>query len=105
MPHAYGSVFLDALPVDERAALLAVIRAKQLSEAMTKADPTGGSADRRPAGQEARSERLAAALKANLRRRKAQARQRASEADAPKPDAEAVGAHDSARVVVDKRSA
>jgi hypothetical protein len=40
-----------------------------------------------------------------LRRRKAQARQRAAEADEPKPDAETAGAHDSARVVVDKRSA
>ncbi len=105
MPHAYGSVFLGALLVDECAALLAVGRPQQLSGAMTKRGSTGGSAGPRAAGQEARSERLAAALKANLRRRKAQARQRAAEADEPKPDAEAAGAHDSARVVVDKRSA
>jgi hypothetical protein len=50
-------------------------------------------------------ERLAAALKANLRRRKAQARERAAEeAERPGGDVEPPGAHDSARVVVDKRS-
>jgi hypothetical protein len=105
MPHAYGSAFLNALLVDECAAPLAVTLPVQLSGAMTKRGSTGGSAGPRAAGQEARAERLGAALKANLRRRKAQARQRAAEADEPKPDAEAAGAHDSARVVVDKRSA
>jgi hypothetical protein len=70
---------------------------------MTKRGSTGGSAGPRAAGPEARSERLAAALKANLRRRKAQARERAAEAGQPKHDAESAGAHDSARVVVDKR--
>ena len=41
-----------------------------------------------PAGETAagkRQERLAAALRANLARRKAQSRERASEASAPKP--------------------
>jgi len=52
-----------------------------------------------------RTERLAAALKANLRRRKAQARERAAEAVQPEQGEESAGAHDSARVVVDKRSA
>jgi hypothetical protein len=72
---------------------------------MTKQGSSGSSFGPRAAGPEGRSERLAAALKANLRRRKAQASQRAVEADEPKPDAETAGAHDSARVVVDKRSA
>jgi hypothetical protein len=110
MSHAYGSAFLEGPPADEGAAPLAATLPEQLSGAMTKRGSAGGSAGPRPAGQEARAERLAAALKANLRRRKAQARQRATEADASKPDttkpdAEAAGAHDSARVVVDKRSA
>jgi hypothetical protein len=54
-------------------------------------------------GRGARAERLAAALKANLRRRKAQARERAAEAEGPGHHADQAGAHDSARVVVDKR--
>jgi hypothetical protein len=105
MSHAPGSAFLEGQPVDERAAPLAATLPEQLSGAMTKRGSIGGSAGPRAAGQEARSDRLAAALKANLRRRKAQARQRAAETDAPKPDAEVAGAHDSARVVGDKRSA
>jgi len=105
MPHAYGSAFLEAPLVDECAALLAATPPKQLSEAMTKAGSTGGSTGPRSTGPEARTERLATALKANLRRRKAQARQRAAEAGQPAHDAESAGAHDSARVVVDKRSA
>ena len=72
---------------------------------MTKAVSTGSSAHPRAAGREPRAERLATALKANLRRRKAQARQRAAEAGEPAHDAESATAHDSARVVVDKRSA
>ena len=72
---------------------------EQLSRGMTKASSTGGSTTR-PDG---RAERLAAALKANLQRRKAQARQRAAEAEGR--DAESAPAHDSARVVADKRSA
>jgi len=71
---------------------------------MTKAGSTGGSGGPRSAGREARGERLAAALKANLRRRKAQAHRRAAEAGQPGDDAEPVSAHDSAGVVVDKRS-
>jgi hypothetical protein len=105
MPHAYDSAFLEAPPVDEGAALLAAAPPEQLSGAMTKAGSTGGSAGPRSTGQEARAERLAAALKINLRRRKAQARQRAAEAGQPAHDAEPAGAHDSARVIVDKRSA
>jgi hypothetical protein len=106
MSHRYELTFLKTPPVvDERAAPLAAALPEQLSGAMTKQDSTGGSAGPHSGGQEARSERLGAALKANLRRRKAQARQRAAEADTPKPDSEAAGAHDSARVVVDKRSA
>jgi hypothetical protein len=106
MSHGYESTFLKTPPaVDEWAASLAATLPEQLSGTMTKQDSTAGSAGPPSAGQEARSERLGAALKANLRRRKAQARQRAAEADAPKPAREAAGAHDSARVVVDKRSA
>jgi hypothetical protein len=105
MSYAYGSAFLKGPPVDEWAAPLAATLPEQLSGAMIKRGSTGGSAGPRPARQDGRSDRLAAALKANLRRRKAQARQRAAEADEPKPDTEAAGAHDSARLVVDKRSA
>ena len=105
MSHAHGSAFLEGPPVDECAAPLAATPPEQLSGAMIRRGSTGGSAGPRAAEQEARSERLAVALKANLRRRKAQARQRAAEVDEPKPDAETAGAHDSARVVVDKRSA
>src|SRR6266849_722448 len=100
-----GSVFLEAPLVDECAVLLAATPPKQLSGAMTKAGSTGGSAGPRSAGRGARTQRLAAALKVNLRRRKAQARERAAEAGQPADDAEPAGAHDSARVVVDKRSA
>jgi hypothetical protein len=109
MPHAYESAFLEsafleAPPADECAALLAAAPLEQLSGAMTKAGSTGGSAGPRSTGREARGERLATALKSNLRRRKAQARQRAAEAGQPAHDAESAGAHDSARVVADKRS-
>jgi hypothetical protein len=69
---------------------------------MTKAASTGGSKRARSTG---RAERLAAALKANLRRRKAQARGRAADAGQSAHDTESTGAHDSARVVVDKPSA
>ncbi len=72
---------------------------------MTKGDSTGGAVMERSTKREARAERLAAALKANLRRRKAQARRRAAEADTPGEDVESAPAHDSARVVADKRSA
>jgi hypothetical protein len=65
---------------------------------MTKAGSTGGSMRR-----DARAERLAAALKANLRRRKVQARQRTAETGGEQ-DAASATAHDSARVVADKRS-
>jgi hypothetical protein len=69
---------------------------------MTKAGSTGRPANPRSKAPGARAERLAVALKANLRRRKAQARERAAEADGPgRAPAES---HDSARVVVDKRS-
>jgi hypothetical protein len=67
---------------------------------MTKEGPTGGLMRR-----DARAERLAAALKANLRRRKVQARQRAAETGEAEQDATCAAAHDSARVVADKRSA
>jgi hypothetical protein len=67
---------------------------------MTKAGATGGSMRR-----DTRAERLAAALKANLRRRKVQARQRAAETGGAEQDAASAAAHDSARVVADKRSA
>jgi hypothetical protein len=106
--HAYSSAFFRMPSVDERAARLAAAPPARVSGAMTKAGPTGGSAPPRAAEPEARAERLATALKANLRRRKAQARQRAAEAGEPEPeaeDAESAAAHDSARVVVDKRSA
>jgi hypothetical protein len=72
---------------------------EQLSGAMTKAGSTGGLMRR-----DARAERLAAALKANLRRRKVQARQRAAETGGAEQDAASTTAHDSARVVADKRS-
>jgi hypothetical protein len=50
---------------------------------MTKAGSTGGPAGPRTAKRHERAERLAAALKDNLRRRKAQARERAAEAGRP----------------------
>jgi hypothetical protein len=55
-----------------------------------KAAASDGSSGPRAARREARSERLAAALKANLGRRKAQARERAADA-APVRDAERPG--------------
>jgi hypothetical protein len=53
-----------------------------------EADPSGPAAPDKPAAQAEREARLAAALRENLRRRKAQARARAEEASAPGPDAE-----------------
>jgi hypothetical protein len=72
---------------------------------MTKAGSISGSTPPQATGRGARAERLAAALKANLRRRKAQARERAADMGEPAQDAQSAGAHDSARVVVNKRSA
>jgi len=69
---------------------------------MTKARPTQHPTGAGAARREARTERLAAALKANLRRRKAQARERAA-ADEPGALGTA-GSHDSAGIVDDKRS-
>jgi hypothetical protein len=46
---------------------------------MTKTDSMAGASSPRAAARKAREERLAAALKANLRRRKAQARERAAD--------------------------
>jgi hypothetical protein len=72
---------------------------------MTKASSTGHPAGPRPSSpREARAERLAVALKANLRRRKVQARERAAEADEPGHDGGPAGSHDSAGIVVDKPS-
>jgi hypothetical protein len=69
---------------------------------MTKAGSAGRPAGPRSKAPGARAERLAAALKANLSRRKAQARDRAAEIDGP--GGAPAAPHDSARVVVDKRS-
>jgi hypothetical protein len=74
-----------------------------LSPGMTKTSATGPPIGPRSARRNARAERLKAALKANLRRRKAQARERAAEAEGSGCGTEPAGAHDSARVVVDKR--
>jgi len=71
---------------------------------MTKAGSTGHPAGPKPARRDGRTERLAAALKANLRRRKVQARERAADADEPGHDGGPAGSHDSARIVADKRS-
>jgi hypothetical protein len=93
--------------VDEGTTSLAPVPLDEYQGAMTKAGPTGRPAVPRSTGRDARTERLAAALKANLRRRKAQARERAAEADQPghhSEQTEPAEAHDSARVVVDKRS-
>jgi hypothetical protein len=62
--------------------------------------PAGAKSDQR----DARAERLAAALKANLRRRKVQARERAAGAGEHEPDTRSARSHDSARIVEDKRS-
>ena len=55
---------------------------------MTKAGSTGGPTSPRAAKRQERAERLSAALKANLRRRKAQVRERAVEAGQPGHDHE-----------------
>ena len=68
---------------------------------MTKARPTQHPTGPGAARREARAERLAAALKANLRRRKAQARERAA---AEPRTLGTAGSHDSAGIVDDKRS-
>jgi hypothetical protein len=52
---------------------------------------TGRSPSPRAEARQARAERLAAALRANLRRRKVQARERAAEPDQPGPDTEPAG--------------
>ncbi len=71
---------------------------------MTKAGQTGRSVASDSTRRDARAERLAAALKANLHRRKAQARERAAQADKRCDHAELTGAHHSAGVVDHKRS-
>jgi hypothetical protein len=72
---------------------------------MTKATSFEHPAGSETARREARARRLAAALKANLRKRKAQARGRASETGGPGDAAAAPGgSHDSARIADDKRS-
>jgi hypothetical protein len=71
---------------------------------MTKAGLTERPVGARSARRDARAERLASALKANLRRRKAQARERAAERVEPDLGTEPAGSHDSARVVADKRA-
>ena len=77
---------------------------------MTKLGPTRHPAGPRSARREARAELLSAALKANLRRRKVQARERATadEPDhntaTPATPTEPGGSHDSAGIVDDKRS-
>jgi len=71
---------------------------------MTKTGSTGQAVGTISGRRDIRRERLAKALKANLRRRKVQVRDRAAEAEAPSRDAEPDLSHDSARVVVDKPS-
>jgi hypothetical protein len=71
---------------------------------MTKAGSIGRPNGPAAARRKARGQRLAAALKANLRRRKAQARERAVEAEGPSPGADLARSHDSAAVVADKQS-
>jgi hypothetical protein len=66
------------------------------------AQSTGGPGT---AGRPARAERLADALKSNLRRRKTQAQARAAGGDEAATDTPApAGSHDSARIVDDKQS-
>jgi hypothetical protein len=67
------------------------IRSGATTAEMTKTGTTDGSPSSRTAAREARAERLAAALKANLRRRKAQARDRAAETGQPGKDARTAG--------------
>jgi len=83
---------------------LARARRRWLSGAMTNTRSTGRPAGTVSARRNIRTERLAVALKANLRRRKVQARERAAETEEPSRDTDPGGSHDSARVVVDKRS-
>jgi len=71
---------------------------------MTNTGSTGRPARTVSARRSIHTKRLAVALKANLRRRKVQARERAAETEGPSRDADPGGSHDSARVVVDKRS-
>lgn len=58
---------------------------------MTKTNSTAGASSPRAAARKARDERLAAALKANLRRRKVQARERTADADQRDDATEPVG--------------
>jgi hypothetical protein len=58
---------------------------------MIKAGATDHSPSLRTEARQARAERLAAALRANLRRRKVQARERAAEPDQPGPGTEPAG--------------
>jgi len=69
---------------------------------MTKTGSTPRPAGRASTRGDARAARLAAALRANLRRRKEQARGRAVEPDESAGVDKPAGSHDSARVVVDK---
>jgi hypothetical protein len=100
---------------------LAPHRAPRLSTVMSTRTPTG-----RDTARAARADRLASALKSNLRRRKTQARARSEAGDDPAPDdpqeaatdsvqptensdtgeAAAAGgpSHDSARIVTDKKN-
>jgi len=64
--------------------------------------PAAGDATAKPG--RAREERLSAALRANLARRKAQARERKRYGDKPAEAAPEQGTHDSAGFVEDKRT-
>jgi len=66
---------------------------------MTKRVATRNSGAPRAARRNARAERLSAALRSNLRRRKAQARARAAEESDP-----SAAPHDSAGIVDDKQT-
>jgi hypothetical protein len=73
---------------------------------MSKRAPTIRPEGPKSGPRDARAERLSAALKANLRRRKAQARERAADVEATaNPHAlQDSASHDSARIAGDKRS-
>jgi len=79
-------VFFEAVE-DECATRLVATLPGELLEAMTKTSSSGGSNGLRSTGRRGRA-RLATALKANLRRRKAQARERAAETGHPEQDPE-----------------
>jgi hypothetical protein len=63
---------------------------------MAKTDSTHGDSSPRAAERRAQAERLAAALKVNLRRRKAQARERASDGKQLEHETEPASNHDRA---------